>query len=80
MLYIQESLENINFERAEYVRLRDPAVEPFQRASDLIEVIDNPLAREWVALNDLTLISTSAAQAIYDGHVANGDQEARTLS
>ena len=80
MLYIQESLVNVNRERAEYVRNIEPTVEPFQRASDLIEVIDNPRAREWIATNNLTIISTSSAQTIYDGHVANGDQEARTLS
>ena len=80
MLYIQESLVNVNRERAEYVRGIDPAVEPFQRASDLIEVIDNPIAMEWITRNGLTIISTSAAQTIYDAHVSNGDEEARTLS
>ena len=80
MLYIQESLENVNIERAEQVRLLDSRVAPFQRASDLIEVEDLVPARAWVYKNGLTLITTSAAQAIYDAHVADGDEEARTLS
>lgn len=81
MIYINESLGNVNRDRAEYVRsISNGTVEPFQRASDLIEVIDNPVAREWIAANGLTVISTSVAQTIYDGHVAKGDEEARTLT
>ena len=80
MLYLNESLNNINLERVEYVRLTSPTFEPLQRASDLLEVEDSTVARAWIARNELTIITTSAAQTIYDGHVANGDQEARTLS
>ena len=80
MLYINESLENILIERAEYIRGIAPEVVPFQRASDLVEVEDSPMAQEWIAHNGLTVISTSAAQAIYDSHVAKGDKEARTLT
>ena len=80
MLYMQESLGNVNIERAEYVQLMDSRVVPFQRASDIIEVEDLESARAWVSRNGLTLITTSAAQAIYDAHVVNGDEEARTLS
>jgi hypothetical protein len=80
MLYLNESLNNINLERAEYVRLTSPTFEPFQRASDLVEVEDSTVARAWISRNGLTIITTSAAQTIYDGHVARGDQSARTLS
>ena len=80
MLYMQDSLSNANTERAEYAQLANSEVTPVQRASDLIEVEDTTAARAWISKNGLTIISTSAAQTIYDGHVANGDQEARTLS
>ena len=97
MLYIQESLENVNIERAEYaelatlrvvslnrskpLHLREPVFHvPIQRASDIIEIQDSVPTRSWISRNGLTLITTSAAQAIYDAHVADGDEEARTLS
>jgi len=80
MLYIQESLGNVNIERAEYVQLANPEVVPYQRASDLIEVEDSTAARAWISKNSLTIITTSAAQTIYDVHVDNGDEEARILS
>lgn len=80
MLYMQESLGNVNIERAEHIQLSEPTVVPFQRASDIIEVEDSTAARAWISRNGLTIISTSAAQTIYDGHVSNGDEEARTLS
>jgi len=80
MLYIQESLENVNIERAEYARLTNPEVVPYQRVADLIEVEDSSAARTWIFKNSLTIITTSAAQTIYDVHVDNGDEEARILS
>ena len=80
MLYIEGLIERANILRAEYVKLTNPEVAPHQRASDLIEVEDSLAARSWISANGLTTITTSAAQTIYDGHVANGDQEARTLS